>query len=191
MLDAVAAIRVPFTLEAGASYTIDWITGIAGSRADCAALVRKYRIAADAQCIRDGAATYRQATLQRLPASDADALLYEQMGASIIYAGPRLRAGPQVIESNRRGQSALWRFGISGDLPVVLVRITHPDRIDLARQVLQAHAYWRAFGIESDLVIIGAPIDDRVAALVERFRQSIESGSGADRVDKHGGVFLI
>ena len=191
VLDAAAAIRVPFTLEAGASCTIDWITGIAGSRDDCAALVRKYRIAADAQCILDGAATYRQATLQRLLASDADALLYEQMAASIIYAGPRLRAGRQVIESNRRGQSALWRFGISGDLPVALVRITHPDRIDLARQVLQAHAYWRGFGIQSDLVIVGAPIDDRVAALVERFRQSIESGSGADRVDKHGGVFLI
>ena len=191
VLDAVAAIRVPFTLEAGASCTIDWITGIAGSRDDCAALVRKYRTDPDAQCILDRAATYRQATLQRLRASDADALLYERMAASLIYAGAQLRTDARVIESNRRGQSSLWRFGVSGDLPVALVRITHLDRIDLVRQMLRAHAYWRAFGIESDLVITGAPFDDRVSALVERIRQSISSGSGADRIDKPGGVFLL
>jgi cellobiose phosphorylase len=191
VLDAVAAIRVPFTLEAGASCTIDWITGIAESRDDCAALVRKYLTAPGAQHILDGAGTYRQATLQRLQASDADALLYERTAASIIFAGARLRTDARVIESNRRGQSGLWRFGVSGDLPVVLLRMTHPDRIDLARQMLQAHAYWRAFGIESDLMIISAQFDDRVPALFERIHQSVSSGSGADRIDKPGGVFLL
>jgi cyclic beta-1,2-glucan synthetase len=191
VLDAVAAVRVPFTLEAGASCTIDWITGMAESRDDCAALACKCLTAADAQGILDGAGTYRRATLQRLQASNADALLYERTAASIIYAGARLRAVPHVIESNRRGQSGLWRFGVSGDLPVALARITHPDRIDLAWQMLQAHAYWRAFGIESDLVIIGAPVDDRVPALVEQMRKSISSGSSVDRVDKPGGIFLL
>ncbi|MEP6657504.1 MAG: cyclic beta 1-2 glucan synthetase, partial [Betaproteobacteria bacterium] len=190
VLDAVAAIRVAFALEAGASFTIDWITGIAESRADCVALARKYWDAQSAERILELAPAYRQSTLQRLQASDADALLYERMAASIIYAGAALRTDARVIEKNRRGQSGLWGFGISGDLPVVLVEMTDPERIDLVRQLLQAYAYWRAHGIETELVIIGGQSDDHAPTLFDQIQQSVGSSLGADRVDKPGGIFV-
>ena len=55
--------------------------------------------------------------------------------------------------SNQKGQSGLWGYGISGDLPIVLVRIRNADQLELIRQAIQAHAYWRVKGLESDLVI--------------------------------------
>ncbi len=54
---------------------------------------------------------------------------------------------------NRRGQSGLWGQGISGDLPIVLLRIDDQENIDLVRQLVQAHAYWRIKGLSVDLVI--------------------------------------
>ena len=54
---------------------------------------------------------------------------------------------------NRRGQSGLWGYGISGDLPIVLLRIGDLANIDLVRQLVQAHAYWRLKGLAVDLVI--------------------------------------
>ena len=48
----------------------------------------------------------------------------------------------------------MWAFGISGDLPILLMRITDVHRIELVKQVLQAHAYWREKGLEVDLVIL-------------------------------------
>ncbi|MGC1816529.1 MAG: cyclic beta 1-2 glucan synthetase, partial [Casimicrobiaceae bacterium] len=191
VLDAVAAIRVAFALEAGASFTIDWITGIAQSRDGCSALARKYREAEPAQRILERAGGYRQATLQRLQASDADALLYERMAASIIHAGVTLRGDARVIEKNRRGQSGLWGFGISGDLPIVLLRMTDPERIDLVQQLVRAHAYWRAYGIETELVIIGATSDDRASTTFERIKQSLDAGTGTELLDRAGGIFVL
>jgi cyclic beta-1,2-glucan synthetase len=191
VLDAVAAIRVAFALEAGASFTIDWITGIAQSRDEGAALARRYRDAESAQRVLEGAGRYRQATLQRLLASDADARLYELTAASIIHAGTTLRGDARVIAKNCRGQSGLWGFGISGDLPIVLLQMTDPERIDLVRQLVQAHAYWRAYGIETELVIIGATPDNRAPATCERIKQSLGAGSCADALDRPGGIFVL
>ncbi|HEV2220019.1 MAG TPA: cyclic beta 1-2 glucan synthetase, partial [Casimicrobiaceae bacterium] len=191
VLDAVAAIRAAFTIEAGASFTIDWITGITESRDACTALARNYQDAEPAQRILERAGMYRQGTLQRLRASDSDALLYERMAASIIHAGAALRSDARVIEKNRRGQSGLWGFGISGDLPIVLLRVTDPVPIDLVRQMLSAHAYWRAFGIETDLVIIGATPDDRASTAFQRIKQLLGSGSDAEVLDRPGGTFVL
>ena len=48
---------------------------------------------------------------------------------------------------NRRGQSDLWGYSISGDLPIVLLEIGDPANIDLVRQLIQAHGYWRLKGL--------------------------------------------
>ncbi len=190
VLDAVAAIRVPFTLEPGASFTIDWITGIADSRDDCAALAHRCQDAQRVQRILDQAAAYGQSTLRELQAGDADALLFERMAASVIYAGASLRADARVVEQNRRGQSGLWGFGISGDLPVVLLWMTDPDRIELVRQLVHAHAYWRAYGIETALAIVSAQAHDVDPTLVEMIMHAVGSSGGAERVDKPGGIFI-
>jgi cyclic beta-1,2-glucan synthetase len=74
---------------------------------------------------------------------EADAQLYGHLASSIMYANATLSAEPSVLIKNRRGQSGLWGYAISGDLPIVLLEIEDPANIDLARQLLQAHAYWR------------------------------------------------
>ncbi len=196
VLDAVAAIRVPLTLEAGASLTIDWITGIASSRDDCVALARKYQDARQSQRILEQATKYRQAALQRLQASESNALLYERLAASIIYADAALRADGGVIQQNRSGQPGLWGFGISGDLLVVLLHLTSSscsssDQINLLHQLVQAHAYWSAFGIKTELVVIGASVGEHDMALFESIKQVVGSGPAAECLGKPGGIFVL
>jgi cyclic beta-1,2-glucan synthetase len=191
VLDAVAAIRVPFTLEAGASLAIDWITGIASSRDDCAALARKYRDARQSQRILEQTTTYRQDTLRRLQASDSDALLYERAAASILYADAALRADASVIQENRRGQPGLWGFGISGDLPVVLLQLTSSDQIKLVHQLVQAHAYWSAYGIRTELVVIGSPVGDDQLTFFNQIKQVVGSAPDAECLGKPGGIFVL
>jgi cyclic beta-1,2-glucan synthetase len=82
VLDAVAAIRVPFVLESGASITIAWLTGVASTRDACVALARKVRQAGAAQQLLEQAGTYRRGVLRTLATSDADALLYQRMAPS-------------------------------------------------------------------------------------------------------------
>jgi cyclic beta-1,2-glucan synthetase len=191
VLDAVAAIQVPFVLEAGASITIDWLTGVAATRGACVALARKSREAGIAKQILEQAGAYRRKVLSTLATSDADALLYERMAASVIVPRARQRADSGVIEKNRRGQSGLWGFGISGDLPLVLLELAGPELLPVIRQMVQAQAWWQAFGLRSDLAILCSPSIKGEPGLFDRVRQQIESGPGAARVGKPAGIFVL
>ena len=100
------------------------------------------------------AAPHGRAVLSGLHASESDAQLYACLAGYVIYANASLRADTNVLGQNHLGQSGLWRYAISGDLPIVLLRIADPANIDLARQLVRAHAYWRLHGLSVDLVIL-------------------------------------
>jgi cyclic beta-1,2-glucan synthetase len=191
VLDAVAAIRVPFVLESGASITIAWLTGVASTRDACVALARKVRQAGAAQQLLEQAGTYRRGILRTLATSDADALLYQRMAPSLVYATARLRADTGVIERNDRGQSGLWGFGISGDLPIVLVRLEGAAPSAVMKQMVQAQAWWNAFGLRTELAVLCALSPKGELSLFDRVRREIEAGSGAGVVGKPGGIFVL
>ncbi|MEP6969701.1 MAG: cyclic beta 1-2 glucan synthetase, partial [Betaproteobacteria bacterium] len=191
VLDAVAAIRVPFVLEPGAAITIDWFTGVAATRATCVALLRKVRCAGAAKQILEQGGNYRSTVLRTLAASDADARIGQRMAASILTATAALRAGAGVIEKNSRGQSDLWRFGISGDLPIVLLQLSGPAPSAIAQQMVRLHAYWHAFGLGSELAILCATSASGVTGLFDQVRQQLESGPGALLAGKPGGIFVL
>ncbi len=191
VLDAVAAIRVPFVLEPGASIAIDWLTGVAATREACVALLRKVRDEGAAKQILEQAGAYRRSVLRTFATSDADALIYQRMAASLIYATAPLRADASVIERNRRGQSSLWGFGISGDLPIVLLRLAGPEPFAVTKQMVRAQAYWNAFGLRCELAVLFAPSPDGEPTLLDQVRLQIDAGDEAGRVGKPGGIFVL
>ena len=122
--------------------------------------------------------------------TEADAQIYGRLATSVIYANAARRAAPSIIARNQLGQSGLWRFGISGDLPIVLVRIGDVNRIDLVKQALQAHAYWRIKGLAADLVILNEDFSGYRAVLQDQIMGLINAGPEAQVIDKPGGVFV-
>ncbi len=69
--------------------------------------------------------THSQVILRQINATEADAQLYARLASSVIYANPALRADPGGSDQEiNRGQSGLWSYSISGDLPIVLLQIS-------------------------------------------------------------------
>ena len=190
VLDPVVAIRCRITLEPEQSATVDLVTGMAPSRDACVQLIGKYRDRHLADRVFDLAWTHSQVLLRQLNASLADAQLYEHMATSIIYPNANLRAEAAVLRGNRRGQSGLWGQAISGDLPIVLLQISDPARIELVRQLVQAHAYWRLKGLAVDLVIWNEDRAGYRQELQDAIMGLIASGSEASLLDRPGGIFV-
>ncbi|HEY0199640.1 MAG TPA: glucoamylase family protein [Rhodanobacter sp.] len=190
VLDPVVAIRCRITLEPEQSATVDMVTGIADTRDACLQLIEKYRDRHLADRVFDLAWTHSQVLLRQLNASLADAQLYEQMATSIIYPNAYLRAEQGVLAGNRRGQSGLWGQSISGDLPIVLLMIADPARIEIVRQMVQAHAYWRLKGLAVDLVIWNEDRAGYRQELQDQIMGLIASGSEASLIDRPGGIFV-
>src|SRR4030095_8952341 len=116
--------------------------------------------------------------------SETDAQLYARVAGSVIYANSSLRADQGILRKNSRGQSGLWGYSISGDLPIVLLQITDAANIELVRQLVQAHAYWRLKGLVVDLVIWNDDHDGYRQRLQEQIVGLIAAGIEAHIVDR-------
>ncbi|HUF63929.1 MAG TPA: glucoamylase family protein, partial [Verrucomicrobiales bacterium] len=123
VLDPIVSIRQTVLLHPNEAVRIDIVTGVADSRAGVEALTEKYSDPSLADRVFDFAWTHGHILLQQLSASEADAQVYGRLAGSIIYASAQRRARASILDRNRRGQSGLWGYGISGDMPIVLVRI--------------------------------------------------------------------
>jgi cellobiose phosphorylase len=190
VLDPIVAIRYQITLEAEQTATIDMVTGIGDSRDICLGLIEKYQDRHLADRVVELSWPHSQVVLRQLNASEADAQLYSRLANSVIYVNPLLRADASILIRNHRGQSGLWGYAISGDLPIVLVRLKSQDNIELVRQLVQAHAYWRSKGLAVDLVIWNEDHAGYRQLLQEQILGLISSVTGAHEIDRPGGIFV-
>ncbi|MHB1300729.1 MAG: GH36-type glycosyl hydrolase domain-containing protein [Burkholderiales bacterium] len=190
VLDPIVAIRRTFTLIPDESVTFQIITGIADTREAALALLEEYGDRHFIERAFEMAWFQSQEVLRHLGATEADAQIYGRLATSVIYGNALRRTSPSVITRNQLGQSGLWRFAISGDLPIILLRIGDLNRIDLVKQALQAHAYWRMKGLNSDLVIVNEDFSSYRAVLQDQIMGLINAGPEAHIIDKPGGVFV-
>ncbi|HEY5035709.1 MAG TPA: glucoamylase family protein, partial [Chthoniobacterales bacterium] len=190
VLDPIVALRRTVVLQPNEIAVLDFVTGMAEERAAADALVEKYQQSRIATRAFDLAWTHSQVTLRQLNASEADAQLYARLAGAIIFADPARRATPGVLLDNRRGQSALWTYGISGDAPVVLLRIADREKIEIVRQLVQAHSYWRTKGLKVELVILNEDVSVYRQSLQDQITDLIASGSEAQMLDQPGGIFV-
>jgi cellobiose phosphorylase len=190
VLDPIIALRRAIPLPPDETASLDFIIGVAGTRENALTLVGKYQHSRMVDRAFDLAWTHSQVTLRQLNASEVDARLYAILAGAIIYADPDRRAPSGTLLANRRGQSGLWAHGISGDLPIVLLRIKNTENIEIVRQLIQAHFYWRERGLTVDLVILNEDVSVYRQSLQDAITNLIASGSEAQLVDKPGGIFI-
>ncbi len=190
VLDPIVAIRYRITLEPDQAATIDMVSGIGATRDAALSLVGKYQDRHLADRVFELAWTHSQVVLRQINATEADAQLYGRLARSVIYANSSLRADAGVLGKNRRGQSGLWGYAISGDLPIVLLQIGDLANIDLVRQLVQAHAYWRLKGLTADLVIWNEDHAGYRQLLQEQIMGLIAAGVEAHVMDRPGGIFV-
>jgi len=190
VLDPIVAIRCRIALDAGQSATIDLVTGAGESRDACMTLVEKYQDRHLADRVFGLASTHSGVTLRQINAGESDTRIYRRLAGSVVYANASLRAETGVLIQNRHGQSGLWGYAISGDLPIVLLEIADAAHIELARQLIQCHAYWRLKGLAVDLVISLEVHAGCQQQLQDQIMALIAVSAEASVIDRPGGIFV-
>ncbi|WP_447858344.1 GH36-type glycosyl hydrolase domain-containing protein [Enterobacter ludwigii] len=190
VLDPILAIRHAVTLQPGQPITIDIVYGISESRQQSQTLLEKYRDHPIADRVFELAWSHSLVVLRQMNASEDDATLFNRLASAVLYPSQEWRADGQVISRNRRGQSGLWGWAISGDLPIVLLSIAREESITSVTTLIQAHRYWRLKGLEVDLVILNNSPGGYQQVLQAQMMDLIYAGSGASLLDKSGGIFV-
>jgi cyclic beta-1,2-glucan synthetase len=194
VLDPVFALRYRVRIPAGATVRIAFWTSIAASRADVLDLVDKHQEANAFVRAATLAWTQAQIQLRHVGIDAAEAGLFQRLAAYVLYADGSMRPSSDTIRRGGGGPDALWTQSISGDLPIVLLRIDAVEDIAIARQLLRAHEYWRMKQLAVDLVILNerttSYLQDLHSALETQLRMSqSQPQPGADNT--RGSVFLL
>jgi cyclic beta-1,2-glucan synthetase len=191
VLDAVVSLRQRVRLAPGGFLRLSFSTGMASSRETAQALAHRYHEPSAAARTFALAFAHAQSGLRHLGISSEQALLYERLASRVLYADASLRAGPEVLAQSTLSQEGLWPHSISGDLPILLVRVVEEGDLPLVRQVLQAQEYWRLKGLSADVVILNehpvSYLDEMHAALTALL------DNGPWRMWRHrpGGAYLL
>ncbi len=189
VLDPIVSLRQSIRLPPGGTARLSFTTGFADSEAAARRLIEKYydrRAIARAIAL---ASTHAQIELRHLGLTIEDTMRFQRLASRILFGDPRLRAADAVV-ANRRGQSELWKYGISGDLPIVLVTIEDGSQLRLLTDLLKAHEYLRGKGLLFDLVVLNAHGATYRMDLQDTVQQMVESGPEQGWIDRPGGVFL-
>ncbi len=191
VLDAVASLRTRVRLAPGGFVRMTFSTGMAASREAAVVLAGRYHNASQAGRSFSLAFTHTQIELAHLGITRDEARIFLELASPVFFTDASLRADPELLARNTMGQQALWRYGISGDLPIILVRVAETRDLALARQVLKAHEYWRLKGLSADVVLLNEHPADYRDEIHLQLTTLLEGGSWSAWKLRPGGIFLL
>ena len=200
VLDPIFSLRCRVRLAPGATAHAIFSTVVAESREDVLDLADKYRESATFERAATLAWTQAQVQLHHLGIEADEALLFQRLANRIIYSDLSLRPAASLLARNERGAPGLWAHGISGDLPIVMVRIDEVEDLDIVRQLLRALEYWRLKLLDVDLVILNEQgstyaqlLQESLEALVRMSQSSLATARNliGDGGPGHGGVYIL
>jgi len=134
--------------------------------------------------------TKAQVEMSHLKIDSEEAHLFQRLAARIVYSDPSLRPTPHVLALNTKAQSSLWAYGISGDLPIVVVRINKGDDMQTVKKLVRGHEYLHYKGLKTDLVILNDTPTSYLQLLQQELDNTVRTSGLQGLQDKPGGVYL-
>jgi len=191
VLDPVMSLRRVVHIPPGTSARVAFTTIAASTRQEVLDIADKYRDARAFERTLTAAWTQAQVELHHLGIGTDEAHLFQRLANAVIYSEASLRPASDVLGRSNVDLPTLWAQGISGDLPIILARIDSEQDVDMIRQLLRAHEYWRMKLLSADVVIINEKppsylqdLQGSLEALVHgsQLRLSPDSSSASGRI---------
>ncbi len=193
VLDPILSLRRRVRIAPGDTARVAFWTIVAPSRAQACALAAKHRDKGAFERAKTLAWTQAQVQLRYLGIDFSEAQTFQRLANRVIYSDASLRAPREILENNHLGQSSVWPLGLSGDLPIVLVRIDDEHDLKIVNDLLRAHEYWRLKGLAVDLIILNDLPPSYASPLQLALDAAIRGAQSAPEVEggARGGIFLL
>lgn len=170
-LDPVLSIRRVIRVPAGKKVSVIYWTIAAPSREEIDAAVDRYRHPDAFGHEMVHAWTRAQVQMRHIGIESRQAAAFQLLGRYLVYPDMHLRADPATVEAGLRSQAALWPLAISGDYPIIALRINDEMDLGIAREALMAQEYLRSRGLVADLVIV----NERASSYAQDMQHALDA----------------
>ena len=190
VLDPIFSLRQRVRLRPNETARVCFATGVAHSREEALKLADKYHDRGIFEREARLAWTKSQVEMRHLDVDLEEAQLFQRLAGLVFYLDQSVRPRPHVLALNSKTQAGLWPYGISGDLPIILVRISDERDLRIVKQVLRGNQYLRSKGLLVDLVILNDHSASYAQSLQDELLELVRKSGAQHLLDKPGGVFL-
>lgn len=189
VLDPIFSLRQSVRIAPSGTARLIFATGVTRSREDALRLIDKYHDIHIFDRETELAWTASRVQLRHLNIDSEQTHTYQRLASRVIYSDSTLRPRADILSKNTKTQSGLWAYGISGDLPIVIVRIRNDDDMAMVRELLRAHEYLRLKGLSFDLVLLNERDPSYFQTVDEEVQKQIRMIGSQALLNKRGGVF--
>ncbi len=190
-LDPIMSLQREVDLPPGQTVQLAFLTLAADSRAKLLDVAGRYRSWPAIEHAISQARSRAELELRQSSLSTVELERFQTLLSALLYPQPGLRAAPATLAANTRGQPALWAYGISGDYPILLVRIAAEEGLGVIQELLQAHAYWRKRGLKIDLVILNQRQVGYNQDLRDQIHRLLSLAHSDIWLNQRGGIFIL
>ena len=190
-LDPVMSLQLRLDLEPRERRHLAFLTFVAGSRESVMELADRHTTLASLDWTVGDAATEAARETQQLRLEPSRLPELQMLASLLLHPHPTLRAPSAVIAANRLGQPRLWGLGLSGDLPILLIRAGDPDELGLLPVLIRALRLWQRRGFQADIVVLRTGTSGYVEPVRDRFLSLVGEAGGRDLFGHRGGVHLV
>ncbi len=189
-LDPLCACAAELELPPGSSRRVSLVSAVAPTREEALDLGRRFGSPLAIRWAFDDTARAQARRLERLGTAPDVLPAAQRLLSALLAPDAALRAPGGVLEVGRPGQRSLWGRGISGDEPIVLLRMNSSQPPELFNQVLAAHQIVRALGVRSDLVVLDEAPTGYAEAGSEVLRKLLSQTGAESLLHQRGGVHV-
>ena len=190
VLDPIISMRARVKIPAKESCELAYIMAICEERQEAIKIAEKYKQRDNVERIFELAWTHSQIESRYLGINSQIANKYQELASNIIFSNDSIKQREKYIKNIRKNQTDLWKYGISGDIPIVSIIINKLEDIASIKDIVKAHEYWKIKGLEVDLVIINLEESSYEQNLQMSIKDIILTSHLKDKEYVSGGVFL-
>lgn len=194
VLDPIFSLRTRIQINAGATEHLTFTTLVAESREAILELADKYRNLTIWERVSALAWTHAHVQLHHLRIKPDEAQLFQYLANRLLFADPSLRPAGKTMQLNTHNVTGLWQYGISGDRPIVLLRVFEPEDRAIVEQLLRAYEYWNIKGLAVDLVIVNEKESSYVDDVQSFLQGMVRENQARSSENEHGNrsaVFVL
>lgn len=190
-LDPVMALRARVVLAPGGRAQVDFVTVAAGSRETAIEITERYASPSALDWVMEDALRSAALEARRLGLDSRILAEAQALCRDLVFPRPPPLALAAASETTLPTQPLLWSMGLSGDLPIVLVRVADDAHAPLLPIVIRAHQWWLRHGLRVDLVILREGASGYQEPIRDLLVSALRDANAPEGLGGPGGIHLL
>lgn len=185
------AIKRKITLKPEEEKTLNLIISVSEKLEEVTQNLEIYRLQENVKKEFNIARAKAQEEARYLSLDRKDLMTCQAVLPYILYQNPMKSMYMKKLAYKEYKQSDFWKYGISGDNPIILVLVKSVNDIYVVKEILKVHEYLRIKGIQTDLIILDYEKHVYEQYVKEQIIQEILNMQIGYQQNISGGIYLL